>query len=64
MLGVVLPLTLAKGQPAGLVGSIGVDTSTTGRVAGPRTTGSGVDPNTTAAFGPKNDFRNAVLKTF
>ena len=47
MLGVVLPLTLARGQPVGLVGSMGVDPSTTDRVVGPRTTDLGMDPSTT-----------------
>ena len=38
-------LILARGRPAGLVGSMGVDPSTTGRVVGPRTNRLGVDPS-------------------
>ena len=52
MLGVLLLLIL--GQPAGLVGSVGVDPSTVGRVVGPRTIGLGVDPSTSGlGVGPK-----------
>ena len=57
-----MPLPLAMGWPVGLVGSMGVDPSTTDRVLGvdPRSTVSGVDPKTTCVENGDLDPRNTT----